>query len=62
MTTETGECRRCGKVCPVAIDETDPEIGYDEVAIDSLGLVEHSYYVCGECFAAAEDETKESTR
>ena len=46
-------CAACGKLCPVAEDETGP--ADDEVACDVRGLVVLGEYVCGECLNDAED-------
>lgn len=46
------ECRRCERRLPVAEDETgtpDP----DECVLDSRGLIEPNYYVCGRCLEEA---------
>lgn len=53
MTRELKTCAKCGKAGQIADDETDP--GHDELACDTLGVVEVNEYVCGECLDAAED-------
>jgi hypothetical protein len=53
---EARECRNCGKVGPVAEDETDPEPDADEMILDARGLVCLNYYVCGACLEEARSD------
>lgn len=50
---ETRECRCCGRDLPVAEDETDPDVDFDECVLDAQGIVAANYYVCGQCISEA---------
>jgi hypothetical protein len=53
---ERRKCRNCGKVGPIAEDETDPEPDADEMILDARGLVCLNYYVCGACLEEARSD------
>lgn len=54
----THKCAQCGKVGPLAEDQTDPAA--DELACDTRRLVAPNEYVCGECLEQAEDTAQSS--
>ncbi len=42
-------CVCCGKIGPLAADQTDPAA--DEITLDAAGICRANEYVCGECLA-----------
>jgi hypothetical protein len=57
MTTrETRICAGCGRVLPVADDQTDCPPANDEVVLDSAGETAWpNEYVCGRCYESSDD-------
>jgi hypothetical protein len=50
---EEYECSQCGKMGPMAEDQTGP--GDDEITTDVRGVVAANQHVCGECLERAQE-------